>query len=200
MVKRIIVALIICGLLYAAYDCLDLFGHKTVIEEPAKITADSSGAKLSGTVTLGKYRIDYDEIFTDDTDGNRTRDRRSYYKNGLLVLASWDTDKDGKNDMWLRFKDGYSVDLEAFDSDNDGSLNKIVRVDKNEEISSIYEKKDSSFNLDKIPEIENINLDKWSGMNSVVCTVLFFMATFILSRVFGRTKKTRSDDDDKKGL
>ncbi len=200
--KWIIIVLILCGLLYGAYDYLNLFGHKTIIEEPAQINAGASGIKVSGTLTLGTYKIEYDEIFMDDSDGNGTKDRRSYYKNGLLVLAAWDTNKDGKNDLWLRFKDGDYADLEADDSDNDGSLDKIVRVDKNEKVSgiSIYEKKDRIFKLDKIPAIKNINLDKWSGLNSILYTVLFFLAVFIVTKVLGRAKTARRNDDDKKDL
>lgn len=178
VLKWIIIAIIFGGLLYIAYDYLDIFGQKTVIIEPGKINPATNGAQVSGAVRLGKHQIEYDEIFTDDSDGNGTRDRRSYYKNGLLVLAAWDTDKDGKNDLWLRFKEGEFIDLEAYDSNNDGSLDKIVRVDKNEEISGLYEREKKIFNL-----------DKWYGINSLIYTVLFFLAIFILTRVIRGVKR-----------
>ncbi len=124
-------ALVLFG--YRVYAVLQ--GHDRFVHEPAEIAASPHGEDLQDAVRLGTHRIKFDRVFADDTDDDGYLDRRSFYKDGLLVLTAWDTNKDGSFDLWLRFADGEYVDLEARDLSGDGQLDTLVRVSENEELS-----------------------------------------------------------------
>lgn len=93
----------------------------------------------SKDLTIGDYAMTFDQTFEADTDGNGTNDRTSYYQGDTLMWAAYDEDENGKADLWLRYKNGDSVDLELYDRDGDGEPDKIVEVDSQEKTEVIYD-------------------------------------------------------------
>ena len=79
----------------------------------------------------------YDEVIEADTDENGVNDRKSYYKDDALVMTSWDTDADGKDDLWFHYDDEEYLTLEAADLNGDGEPDEFVHMDKNETITRV---------------------------------------------------------------
>ena len=92
----------------------------------------------SAKLAVGDYTFEFDEKFEADTDGDGKTDRISYYQGGTLVLAAYDQNKDGKSDLWLRYKNGDTVDLELEDTNGDGSPDYIAEVAPNEKAEVIF--------------------------------------------------------------
>lgn len=89
------------------------------------------------TVSAGPYRVDYDQSFDTDTDSDGLLDRTSYYLGENLVFTAWDTDGDGKKDLWLRYDDEKYLDLELADTNKDGKPDEIAEFDRAENVTYI---------------------------------------------------------------
>ncbi|MCR3923056.1 MAG: DUF4339 domain-containing protein [Firmicutes bacterium] len=107
------------------------------IYNPVQAAISLEGEHISDTVKLGHIEIPFTQVFADDTSGDGYPDRRTYYRDGLLVLAAWDTGTDGVFDLWFRFVNGEYVDLEAYDFTGDGNIEKLVFVDENEHVTAV---------------------------------------------------------------
>ncbi len=83
-------------------------------------------------VQLGGYKVEYDEFFQDDSDQDSNLDKKSYYKQGYLILTVWDTSGDGQDDLWFRYDGQDYLDLEVADSDYDGIPDQYVGVNQDE--------------------------------------------------------------------
>jgi len=97
----------------------------------------AAGDETSEEIVLGNYSITYDETFEDETDGDEVNDRTSYYKEGALVLSAWDTNNDGKQDLWFCFDEEEYLYLEVYDLDGDGMPDEIIHIDRNEEVTKV---------------------------------------------------------------
>ncbi len=88
-------------------------------------------------VNLGEYSVEYDEIFTDDSNGDGREEMTLYYLNDVLVASTEDTNQDGKPDFWLRYTPDWYADMEIRDTDLDGKPDEFTLVDENEAILSV---------------------------------------------------------------
>jgi len=134
---------------------------------PQTIWGESSN---SGLVVLGKYRIVYDEVFEDDTDGDGINDRTSYYKQGTLVLTAWDTDRDGKDDLWFRFDSEEYLDLEVSDLNGDGRPDEFVHINRNEIITKVEKVKgprSSDIDVLNLSQANESWVREWTILNTV---------------------------------
>lgn len=93
------------------------------------------------TLKVGDYTIEYDQKLEGDTNNNGKNDRASYYRNEKLVFTAYDENEDGKQDLWFRFKNGETVDLELADTDGNGKPDIITEVDVQERAEVIYDAK-----------------------------------------------------------
>lgn len=89
--------------------------------------------------TIGDYILEFDEKIETDTDGNGQNDRTSYYKSNVLVWSAFDDDENGEPDLWLRYKNGDTVDLEISDPDGDGNPDKMAEFDYQGKRELIYD-------------------------------------------------------------
>ncbi len=102
------------------------------------LAGSSQGASDSpGAITVGGQEIIYDRIFKDDTDKDHVNDRKSYYSQGNLVLTTWDTNKDGKEDLWFVYDEGEYLKVEAADLDFDGKPDELTHLDRNENVTRV---------------------------------------------------------------
>lgn len=90
-----------------------------------------------GTITAGGQDIIYDQVFEDDTDKDQVKDRRSYYSQGILVLTTWDTNKDGKEDLWFVYDEGEYLKVEAADLDFDGKPDELTHLNRSENVTLV---------------------------------------------------------------
>jgi len=81
-----------------------------------------------GTVEFGDYKIDYDQV--DQVEDGFV----SYYFEGNIVLSVFDTNNDGKNDLWLRYDSQGFLDLEVIDTDYDQEPDTFTKVDQDEDV------------------------------------------------------------------
>ncbi len=72
------------------------------------------------TVTVGGETVRYDRFFAEDTSGDGRNDRISCYDGDALVLTIYDTNNDGKPDLWLTFGHNWQAKSEMRDTDRDG--------------------------------------------------------------------------------
>lgn len=94
-------------------------------------------AESSGTITVGGQEIVYDQVFEDDTDQDQVKDRKSYYSQGSLVLTTWDTNQDGREDLWFTYDEGEYLKVEAADMDFDGEPDELTYLDRNETVTRV---------------------------------------------------------------
>jgi len=97
-----------------------------------------SGAQ---TLKVRDYTTEYDQKLEADTNNNGKNDRTSYYFKDQLVFTAYDENEDGKQDLWFRFKNGETVDLELADKDGNGKPDVITEVDVQEKAEVIYDAK-----------------------------------------------------------
>lgn len=114
-----------------------LFKKAVVIGSVIACLPFFTSAKQS-VVEVGDYATEYDQTFEADTNGNGKNDRTSYYMNGQLVFTAYDENEDGRQDLWFRFKNGDTADLELADADADGDPDMITEVDAEEKAEVIY--------------------------------------------------------------
>ena len=96
-------------------------------------------AVANGKISVGGYPIEYDSTLESDTNGNGKNDRTSYYLNGVLTFTAYDENEDGKPDLWLRFKNGDTIDLELADKNGDGEPDLITEITPQEKAEVIYD-------------------------------------------------------------
>ena len=94
-----------------------------------------------GMLEVGDYTIEYDQALETDTNNNGTNDRVSYYLKEQLVFTAYDENEDGKQDLWFRFTNGDTVDLELADKNADGKPDIVTEVSAQEKAEVIYDTK-----------------------------------------------------------
>lgn len=90
-----------------------------------------------GTIKVGGQKIAYDQIYEDDTDQDQVKDRKSYYLKDNLVLTAWDTNKDGRDDLWFVYDGEQYLNLEAADLDFNGTVDELTHLDRNENVTGV---------------------------------------------------------------
>ena len=88
---------------------------------------------------IGNYVLEFDEKIQADADGNGKNDRMSYYKSGILAWSVFDNNENGEPDLWLRYKNGDTVDLEISDADENGKPDTIAEFDYQGKRELIYD-------------------------------------------------------------
>lgn len=101
----------------------------------AAILQPTPAAYAASTVEVGKYQIEYDQYYKDDTDDNGSLDCTSYYLGDKLVFTAWDTDENGVPDLWFRYDGEEYLDLELADDNGDGKPDEIAMVDRDENVN-----------------------------------------------------------------
>ena len=89
--------------------------------------------------TIGDYVIEFDQKLESDTNDDGKNDLTSYYLGDRLVWSASDNDRDGKLDLWLRYRNGDAVDLELYDTDSDGNPDKIAEFDYQGKREVVYD-------------------------------------------------------------
>ncbi|MEK7519804.1 MAG: hypothetical protein AAB581_00975 [Patescibacteria group bacterium] len=107
----------------------------------AIIAAAALSAPFAGFAKEGVagYLFEYDQKLETDTNGNGVNDRTSYYQGDRLVWTAYDEDENGAADLWFRFKNGDTVDLELADRDGDGEPDLITEVSSAEKAEVIFD-------------------------------------------------------------
>lgn len=88
----------------------------------------SSGvAAAVDSIDVGGEAVAYDtsHVETSQSDGAR---RTTYYANDVLVAASWDSDVNGRDELWMRVDADWYVDRVAADRDADGIADTVVTI------------------------------------------------------------------------
>lgn len=97
----------------------------------------SSSPVSADSIEVGKYKVEYDTLVVADTDMDGINDRTSYYQDEVLVFTAYDRDNNGKPDLWFRYDDELSLDLEIVDSDSDGEPDVFSHIDEEEAVTRI---------------------------------------------------------------
>lgn len=118
---------------------MNTFAVKTTIVGLALLCAPIFTFAKEGVLEIGEYTIEYDQTHEADTNDNGKNDRTSYYFKEQLVFTAYDENEDGKQDLWFRFTNGDTVDLELADTDGDGDPNTIAEVNAQEKADVIYD-------------------------------------------------------------
>ncbi len=138
---------------------------------------------------VSKYTIVYDTIYSADTNDDKEDDRFSYYLKENLVFTSFDSDYNGTIDLYLRFDEDLNVNMELYDNDEDGEIDKEVFVDPQENIISddptVLPKVIEKIEKDKIPIVEKEASKENSflvqkGGYLILAWVLFFLIIGII--------------------
>jgi len=101
-----------------------------LLASPALAQDTASTSKVS-TFQLGEYSIEYDT--SEEVSGGHV----VYKKDEQIVLSVFDTNSNGKDDLWLRYNDDLVLDLEVSDSDGDGEADTFVTLDTDENVTDI---------------------------------------------------------------
>ena len=88
----------------------------------------SVSPSLAAKLTVGEYVFEFDEKVKADTDANGTDDRTTYYQKGQMVLSVYDENENGRPDVWIRYANGDTADLELADKNGDGNPDMIVEI------------------------------------------------------------------------
>ena len=91
------------------------------------------------TLKIGDYVIEYDQKIQADTDADGKDDRQSYYLKDQLVFVAYDENGDGKPNLWFRYTNGDTVDLELADKNTDGKPDTITEIDSNGKAEVIFD-------------------------------------------------------------
>ena len=89
--------------------------------------------------TIGGYVVEFDHKLEADTDGNGTNDRTSYYLGDRLMWSAYDEDGNGEADLWLRYRNGDTVDLEITDKNGDREADTIAEYNTQEKREVIFD-------------------------------------------------------------
>jgi len=91
------------------------------------------------TLKVGGYVVEYDKKLDADTNTNGKNDRASYYLKDQLVFAAYDENEDGKSDLWFRYKNGETADVELADANADGKPDTITELDPQEKAEVVFD-------------------------------------------------------------
>ncbi len=88
----------------------------------------AGAASAADGVDVGGAAVEYHTSFTDvaSSDG---AERTVYYRENVLVAASWDTNADGRDDLWMRVGTDWRVDRVAADWDFDGVVDVVDDIE-----------------------------------------------------------------------
>lgn len=86
------------------------------------------------TIKIGGEKVTYDQIMQGDSDFDGINDRTSYYLENILVFSAYDTNGDGKQDMWFTYVEGTYPETAMRDTTGDGRPENIITLDKEGEI------------------------------------------------------------------
>ena len=79
------------------------------------------------TIQFGEYTLDYS--LSEEISQYHT----IYKKDDRIMLSVFDTDEDGRDDLWLRYNEDFVLDLEASDTTGDGQADTFVSLDLEEQ-------------------------------------------------------------------
>ena len=88
---------------------------------------ENNDEQVLATVQFGEYSVEYDS--SQEIDSSHT----VYKKGEQIVLSVFDTDENGKDDLWLRYNENFVLDLEASDTSGDGQADTFVSLDLEEQ-------------------------------------------------------------------
>ena len=94
-----------------------------------------AGCQPSGpAVKVGSVNVAYDEVVETTPKTSEDVPRKSYYKDNVLTFTAYDTDGDGKDDLWLQYDDQLYLKLEMNDTNGDGKPDKFIYYDRDEKV------------------------------------------------------------------
>lgn len=82
------------------------------------------------SVRVGGYKVKYDQVIEGDSDYDGINDRTSYYLEDVLVFSAYDTDGDGKQDMWFTYANGTDMNVAMRDTTGDGKPENVLTYDE----------------------------------------------------------------------
>ncbi len=144
------------------------------------------------TLKVGGYKIQYDQVLKGDSDFDGINDRTSYYLDDELVFAAFDTDGDGKADMWFRYPDGMHKDLAMRDTNGNGRPENILEYDEAGDITSEVEK---GF---RMPDLSGLLNVKGALYGVIILAVLIFAVTRLRKKSKPAKKKSKKLKKKKK--
>ena len=80
-------------------------------------------------IRVGGHKVVYDQAIEGDSDFDGINDRTSYYKDDVLVFASYDTNNDGLPDLWFSYVNGTYQELAMRDTTGDGKPENVLVFD-----------------------------------------------------------------------
>ncbi len=92
---------------------------------------DVDGGAEKQTVQFGEYSVEY------NNSEEISQEHTIYKKDGRIVLSVFDTDGDGRDDLWLRYNENFVLDLETSDTTGDGQADTFVSLDTEELVTDI---------------------------------------------------------------
>ncbi|MCK4539522.1 hypothetical protein KAU09_00025 [Candidatus Parcubacteria bacterium] len=120
------------------------------------------------TIQFGEYTVEYNS--SEKINQNYT----IYKKEGRIVLSVFDTDKNGKDDLWLRYNENFVLDLEASDTNKDGKPDTFAILDTEENVIDL---KTPNFVLEKVVLPKNPNPKQKILQTKVVEPEIFILGT-----------------------
>ena len=91
------------------------------------------------TLTTNVFAQSGDEIISNLTyteTYNDIENATSYYDGESLVMTAYDQDENGKDDVWVLYREDLTVERELYDTDGDGEVDIISEFDKEENLIS----------------------------------------------------------------
>ena len=81
-------------------------------------------------------KVEFDNGFDETVAGadGSTVERKALYADGLLTFTAYDTDRDGKDDLWFQYDDELHLKLEMRDTNGDGKPDRLIYYDKDEKV------------------------------------------------------------------
>ena len=88
---------------------------------------ENDDAIVASTIQFGEYSVEYND--SEEISQSHT----VYKKDKQIVLSVFDTDENGRDDLWLRYNENFVLDLEASDTTGDGQADTFVSLDVEEQ-------------------------------------------------------------------
>lgn len=102
------------------------------VKDPVTGIAGPEGISAEESINMGYFSIPFSQVYDKDTNDDGLVDRRSYYDGEQLALAAWDTNDDGRHDMWVQFTSEAAIDQEMYDLNGDGAIDTFILMDEGE--------------------------------------------------------------------
>lgn len=88
--------------------------------------------EFGGTDVKVEFDSGFDETIV-GADGS-TVERKALYSDGLLTFTAYDTNRDGKDDLWFQYDDELHLKVEMRDTNGDGKPDRLIYYDKDEKV------------------------------------------------------------------